>query len=147
MNASRIVITAICLVAVGAAHGQKPDVDKKPVPKKQTVMQRKLSHAQKTLEGLAMADFTKVASGADGLMLCVQEASWKAVSTPKYEVYSNDMIRSLESMKKAAKAKNVDAAALAYVDLTLTCVKCHTYVREVKIGAVPDLKPFAFAGK
>lgn len=147
MNALKIATAALCLTAAGAAHGQKSDLDKKPDPKKPTVMQRKLSHSQKTLEGLAMADFGKISAGADGLLLCVQEASWKAVSTPKYEVYSNDMIRNLESMKKAAKAKNVDAAALAYVDLTLTCVKCHTHVREEKIGAVPDLKPFETASK
>jgi hypothetical protein len=25
--------------------------------------------------------------------------------------------------------------------MTLTCVKCHQYVREEKIGAAPDLSP------
>lgn len=131
------------LVLAGSVFGLNQE--KKPEPKKPTVMQRKLTHAQKVLEGLALADFEKIRAGSEELTLCVEEASWKAVATPKYEVYSNDMIRSLEAMKKAAKAKNVDAAALAYVDLTLTCVKCHSHVREEKIGAVPDLKEFATA--
>ena len=32
----------------------------------------------------------------------------------------------------AAKAKNLDSAALAYSDLTRTCVKCHTHFRGTK---------------
>lgn len=145
MSASKIAIALLCLATAGGARGQKPATDKKPEPKQPTVMQRKLIHSQKLLEGLALADFDKIAAGADGLTMCVKEASWRAVATPKYEVYSNDMIRNLEAMKKAAKAKNVDAAALAYVDITLTCVKCHTHVREEKIGAAPEWKPFAIA--
>src|SRR5262249_22653783 len=112
-------------------------------PKKPTVMQRKLAHAQRVLEGLAINDFEKIKTGADELTLCAQEASWKVINTPKYELYSNEFLRTLEALKKAAKAKNVDAAALAYVDMTLTCVKCHQYVREEKMGAAPDLSPLA----
>ena len=33
---------------------------------------------------------------------------------------------------KNAEDRNLDAAALSYVDLTLTCVKCHKHVREVR---------------
>ena len=30
--------------------------------------------------------------------------------------------------------KNLDGAALSYVDMTLMCVKCHQHVRETKMG-------------
>lgn len=141
MKFSIIGPVLVVLALVGSSIGLTQE--KKPEPKKPTVMQRKLSHAEKVLQGLALADFEKIRAGSDDLSLCVQEASWKAVNSPKYEVYSNDMIRNLDAMKKAAKEKNVDAAALAYVDLTLTCVKCHKYVREEKIGALPNLGMFA----
>ena len=36
-------------------------------------------------------------------------------------------------MAKNAKAKNLDGAALDYMDLTMTCVKCHKYVRETRM--------------
>jgi len=139
------ILLLVFLVLAGSTFGLTQE--KKPDPKKPTVMQRKLSHAQKVLQGLALADFEKIRTGSEELSLCVQEASWKAVNSPKYEVYSNDMIRTLDAMKKAAKEKNVDAAALAYVDLTLTCVKCHKYVREEKIGAAPSLTQFALNPK
>jgi hypothetical protein len=131
-------------VAVALFAGFNPAQEKpKPAeqPKKPTVMQRKLAHAQKVLEGLALNDFDKISTNADELAQCAREASWRVLKTPKYELYSNDFVRNLEGMKTAAKKRNVDAAALAYVDMTLTCVKCHQYVREEGIGLAPDLGP------
>ena len=34
--------------------------------------------------------------------------------------------------RKEVKKRNLDAAALNYVDMTLLCVKCHKHVREVR---------------
>ena len=39
------------------------------------------------------------------------------------------------------------AAALGYVEMTLTCVRCHQYVRDEKIGAAPALRPDALTLK
>ena len=104
-------------------------------------MQRKLTNAQMVLEGLALEDFAKIRTGADGLMECYKDASWRINDTDKYKQYSNDFLTRIESLQKAAKDKKIDAAALAYVDMTLTCVKCHQYLRDTKIGLAPDLAP------
>ena len=45
-------------------------------------------------------------------------------------MFSNDFRRSAAELVEKAKQKNLDGAALSYVDLTLACVKCHKYVRE-----------------
>ena len=133
---------AAVAAALVAAFGHAQERPKSAEPKKPpTVMQRKLAHAQRALEGLALNDFDKIATNADDLTQCAAEAGWKVVKTARYELYSNDFVRHLESLKKAARAKNTDAAALAYVEVTLTCVKCHQYVREEKVGAAPDLSP------
>ena len=137
MNPIRWALTVLAVLLLGSGHAQ----EKKPEPKKPSVMQRKLGHAQKVLEALALNDFDKIATNADDLTQCAQEAGWKIVKTARYDLYSNDFMRHLESLKKAAKAKNIDAAALAYVEVTLTCVKCHQYVREEKIGLAPPLSP------
>ncbi|HXD85141.1 MAG TPA: hypothetical protein VN641_01520 [Urbifossiella sp.] len=141
------VLLGVAIATLGAAQEQKLDVKRRAEAKKPTVMPRKLLHSQKVLEGLALADFDKIGKGAEELRLCAQEASWMAVATPKYRLYSNDFVRDLEGMKKAAKDKNVDAAALAYVDLTLTCVKCHQHVREERIGIAPAVGASNFAAK
>jgi hypothetical protein len=135
-------LLVLVVVLLGASHAQeKKPAPKPPEKKPTTVMQRKLAHAQKVLEGLALNDFDKIGTNAGDLMQCAQEAGWKLVKTARYDLYSNDFVRHLEGLKKAAKNKNVDAAALAYVEITLTCVKCHQYVREEKIGLAPELAP------
>lgn len=120
--------------ATGPVEGvdQPKEAPKKPL----TVMQRKLLHARAVLEGLAMNDFAKIKSGSDGMMECAREASWRVLTTPKYELYSNDFIRHLEEMQTAAKNKNLEAASLAYVETTLTCIKCHQHVREERVGQI-----------
>jgi hypothetical protein len=124
-------ILALCGLGVVlipmAGQGDEPD-------KLKDLMKRKLKSAQKVLEGIAMKDFDLIASQAEELMAVSKAAQFKIVKTPRYEVYSNDFRRNAENLAQQAKEKNLDGAALAYVDLTLNCVKCHKHIREVKMG-------------
>lgn len=61
-----------------------------------------------------------------------KDAEFKVFKTPQYELYSNEFRRSAQTMVEKAKDKNIDGATLAYVNMTLTCVKCHQHVREVR---------------
>jgi hypothetical protein len=99
-----------------------------------TLMQRKLAHAQKVLEGMALRDFDLIARHGEELIRLSKQAEWKVLQTPLYELHSNDFRRIAENVVQNAKAKNLDGAALAYVDLTLNCVKCHKHVREVRMA-------------
>ncbi|HEY1186416.1 MAG TPA: hypothetical protein VGE74_02115 [Gemmata sp.] len=132
-----VAATAVVLVGTGRADDKKPQPKEKAEPKKPTVMQRKLMHSEKVLEGLATNDFGKISTGADGLLECAKDVTWKINETEKYLMHTNEFLRRVEALKKAAKAKNTDAAALAYVDLTLTCVRCHQHMREERISAAP----------
>jgi hypothetical protein len=108
------------------------------------LMKQKLQNSQKILEAIATNDFDSLEKHAGELILISKEAEWKVVKTPRYETYSNDFRRNAEALIQSAKEKNIDAAALAYVDLTLNCVKCHKHVREVRMTrAAPevDLRP------
>jgi hypothetical protein len=131
--------TILAALVIAPSRGEEQPKPKAEEPKKPTVMQRKLAHSQKALEGLAIADFDKIRTAAEGMIACVEDESWKINETKKYVAYSSEFLRRAESLKKAAKDKNIDAAALAYVDMTLTCVRCHQYLREDRIRAVPDL--------
>jgi cytochrome c556 len=98
------------------------------------LMKRKLTAAQKVLEGVALNDNDAVAKHADELITISKQAEWKVLKTPQYELYSNEFRRTAESLVKQAKAKNSDGVALAYVELTLNCVKCHKHVRETRMA-------------
>jgi hypothetical protein len=124
--AALLFLAGVCLPA-----GRGDDVTKPA--KVQELMQKKLKCSQSVLEGIALNDFDKIADNADELITISQKAEWVVVKTPQYELFSNQFRKSAESMVKNAKAKNLDGAALDYVDLTMTCVKCHKYVRETRM--------------
>jgi hypothetical protein len=97
------------------------------------LMQSKLKHAQKVLEGIAVRDFDLIKQAGEELILISKAAEWKVVKTPQYELYSNEFRRNAEVLIEKAKGNNLDGVALAYVDMTLNCVKCHKHVREIRM--------------
>jgi hypothetical protein len=98
----------------------------------QQLMKKKLQHSQRVLEGIALNDFGLISRNAEDLMQVSKEAEWRVLKSPEYEVNSNEFRRSAVALIKAAKDKNIDGAALAYMDLTLSCVRCHKHLREVR---------------
>ena len=127
------LLAGVILGGIGRADDKQPKPNEDP--KKPSVMQRKLAYSHRALEALAKKDFKELDKAADGLIECVKDLTWKINETERYLVYTNDFLRRAEGLKKAAKDKNIDAAALAYVDMTLTCVKCHNYLRGDDVRA------------
>ena len=122
------------LLTMPMLHGHDQEAKKRAdEPAKKGIaalMQRKLEHSQKVLQGIAIGDFDMIAKHADELSQISKAAEWRVVKSPQFELHSNEFRRNSESLVKAAKEKNLDAATLAYVDMTLNCVKCHKYLRE-----------------
>ena len=50
---------------------------------------------------------------------------WKVVPTPRYKELSNEFRAAAEMVVEQAKNKNSDGAALAYLDISMLCFKCH----------------------
>ena len=113
------------------AAAERPGKEDKEVD---DLMRQKLEHAQKVLEGIALSNFDTIAQHAEELILISKKAEWKVYKTPQYELHSNEFRRNAGALAKGAKDKNLDACALAYVDTTLSCVRCHKYVREVRMA-------------
>jgi hypothetical protein len=124
------VLLVSAVVPLMCGHGAEPK-------KVGEIMRLKLKHTQQVLEGLADKDFKQIGKNADELLLLTKDEEWKILGTPDYMNYSNEFRRDLERLIKNAKDENLDACALSYVDLTLTCVKCHKHVREVRMTQLP----------
>jgi cytochrome c556 len=58
--------------------------------------------------------------------------AWRARESGEYEVLSAEFRKQAEALAKAAKDRNPDAVSLAYVQMTLSCVNCHKYMRGGK---------------
>ena len=98
-------------------------------------MLSKTKEVQTLLEGLTLNDVAKVRKSAEELLRISKEAQFrKALNTAKYELHANSFQRSAEAVIEKAKAKNFDGATLAYLDMTMTCIRCHQHSREEGIG-------------
>jgi hypothetical protein len=101
------------------------------------LMIEKLQTSQKLLEAIAKADFKQIGREADRLSAMVNREEWMVHKTAKYALYSNEFRRAAETIANKAKDKNLDGVTLAYFDLTMSCVRCHQYTREVRDAALP----------
>lgn len=93
-------------------------------------MRAKVEHSKQIVEGLAMENYDAIAQNAQDLMLLMNESMWNAFQTPEYVAMSGEFKAAAEHLREAAHNKNVDGATLAYFEVTLTCVRCHKYVRR-----------------
>jgi hypothetical protein len=101
------------------------------------IMVEKLNNSKMLLEGIALGDFGKISRSADNLIQLSKTAEWFVYKTPRYELYSNEFRRAAENILQKAKDKNLDGVTLAYFELTMGCVRCHQYVREVRDARAP----------
>jgi hypothetical protein len=139
-----VLALGLALMAGGPAlqgHDQPKKLDDALQRKVNELMQKKLRSAQRLLEGIALNDFEKIGDSAEDLITISKSLEWQVVKSPRYELHSNEFRRAAESVAQKARDRNLDGAALAYVDLTLACVKCHKYVREVRMTRLDDLFP------
>ena len=128
------VAAGIVVLAVAAVTGSRPTADESTTRPDQVAvfMRAKLAHSQNVLEGLAVEDYDLIDKGAQELSLASEDASWQVLQTEDYARQSADFRRSCDSLRKAAKSHNLDGAALAWMEVTMKCVQCHKYVRDVR---------------
>ena len=112
-----------------AARGQEP--------KRRTraeFMQMKLEYSKKVLEGLTMENYETIFKNARALKTLSEAAEWEVLTIPnvgEYIVFTTEFQRLADELAKKAREKNMDGATLAYIRLTMNCVNCHKYVRQV----------------
>jgi len=133
---SRYVL-AILILSVLVAPSTSEDKKAEPKKKREVdpLMAAKLKESQTLLEGLATNKLETVQKSAEELLRISKAAQFrKAITTAQYEYHANAFQRAAETVIEKAKAKNLDGATLGYLDMTMTCVKCHQYTREQGIG-------------
>jgi cytochrome c556 len=73
-----------------------------------------------------------IAKNSQAMSLLSLETNWQVLQTAEYLDRSKEFRRTADALTQAAKKKNLDGAALAYVQLTMNCINCHKYVRDVR---------------
>lgn len=106
-------------------------VAQQPVKLSRTeLMKQKLAASEKILEGLALEDYDAIVQHSQRISLLTLEESWNYLQTVDYRRESEEFRRAADAVSAAAKQKNLDGAALAYMQMTLSCVRCHKYLRS-----------------
>lgn len=123
MKSTVAIAIALGLVAssLAAIQGAKDD----PVKK---LMKAKTGYAHRLLDAVVAQDFDTVREEAFRLRAVAQTADWNVLDTAAYARESEGFVHATERLQATAKERNGDAVALAYVDVTLSCIHCHRYV-------------------
>lgn len=110
-------------------------------------MRDKLELSQQVLEGLATENFELITVKGAKLSAMSKEADWRVFENPDYDQQSITFRRHVDSLVRAARDKNLDAATLAYVRVTMSCVDCHKLVRGKLVAAGEEPDPALLAAQ
>jgi hypothetical protein len=98
------------------------------------VMQQKLGHSQVILAAVTTSNWAEMERRSDALIQLTKDPAWMVMNTPEYAQYSQTFVRAAEDLVDAARRRDLEAAPLAYVSMTLSCVQCHRYVARARIA-------------
>jgi cytochrome c556 len=125
------VATLLLLIVAALAFCWPSAADEPAQSAKQvSLMRQKLAHAEKILEGISVADFQLVARHAGELNELTMPQKSGQPDTTAYKTHLQVFRFATNELERNAAEKNLDAASLAYVQMTLSCVNCHKFLRE-----------------
>ena len=123
-----VLVAITVLVAVTSIQAREKDAVQAQGPN--TLMQQKLDHAQKLLSALSLADYDEMIAHSRELQRISLEANWNIPPSSGSTGFGYDFRNALDRLVTSAEKRNIDGAALNYVQVVLTCVECHKVVRE-----------------
>jgi hypothetical protein len=119
------------LVALVVAPAARPRVaDEKQ--DRDALMREKLELAQKVFAALSKNELAGAATDAASLAALTRDARWRIRETPEYLSRSVEFERAATTLSSMAAGKNVEGAALAWVQLSTQCFDCHRWLRQSK---------------
>ena len=129
----RLVLLALAATLAGGLVAFSEGQEKSPL---QLYMRQKLDHSKNVIEGLALEDFAMIAKNAKAMRELSEDARWRVSPNINYLRLSAEFQDIADELAAKAKGKNLDGATLAYVKLTMNCVKCHKLVRDDRLIAL-----------
>jgi len=133
---TRAVLAAICFsfIPIGAgmsAVGGDQEATGTEQPES-FWMRKKLEYSQNILAGIATADFDKIVLNAESMRSLSKIEGFVRGRKPGYRTQLHIFEESVDEIIRQGQKDNVDGAALAFTQLTISCVNCHKQLRESK---------------
>lgn len=144
---SKLAVAVLSFAVLGIAgfvfHGaqaddaQKPKVEKPVNQELRAFMRTKLKASNQILEGLALEDTDLIQEGAKTLAEMSSVEKWRVSQDVMYRQFSTEFNRNANKLLEAAKERNIDRAALRWMDTTMSCIECHRFVRNQLVVETP----------
>lgn len=106
--------------------------DEVPDPKKPFGfwMEKKLEYSQLMLKGLAIGDLELVNTKARQMRVLSRAEGWIRRGKPGYTAQLQAFNFANAEIERHAKAGNLEGAAMGFQQLTISCVSCHSILRN-----------------
>jgi hypothetical protein len=137
MTTRSLILAAAVIAAAAAFASRQPAAgapQKPPKPALQKFMRAKLDAANQVLEGLTTEDFKLIAAGAKKLREMSAAEQWRVSNDAMYRQHSAEFQRITGQLETAAEKKDVNSAALTWIEATMSCIECHKHVRTLLIA-------------
>lgn len=134
MHTRIIRLSVLCLSLIGVAAwspGQTPAT--------RQVMREKLQYTQRILEAVMKSDFMLLEQSSEALSRMPEKPGWMVLNTPEYIRYSGAFVNATQELLQSAKDHDLDAAAVHYASMAMTCYQCHRYVKNSRIAAIAPI--------
>ena len=118
-----------CLAVLGAASSAAAQT-----PATARLMRQKLALSQRLLEAILTSNFATLDEESVALARLTESPSWTVFKTPEYRRYSDAFVRVTDDLRAAAKDRDLDAAALHYTALAMSCYQCHRYIKNARVA-------------
>ena len=130
--AALLLASGMWLPAAGVAFSQEKEPPAEGTIEPSIWMKKKLDYSQNILAGLANADFDKIAENAQAMQGLSKVESFVRGRTPGYRSQLDFFQEANAEIIKQANKDNLEGSALAFTQLTISCVNCHKKLRESK---------------
>ncbi|OFV91847.1 MAG: hypothetical protein A3G76_13415 [Acidobacteria bacterium RIFCSPLOWO2_12_FULL_65_11] len=98
------------------------------------VMREKLTHSQKVLEAILTSDLKGLEDHSTALVNLTKTEGWAVLRSGEYQRQSAAFVHALDDLVASAKQKNLDAAAVQYMSMTMTCFECHRHIKNTRLA-------------
>jgi hypothetical protein len=119
------IVTAV-VMCTAAVPAQAPGTSR--------VMRQKLGHSQQILAAILESNFRTLERETTALKAVTADPAWTVLKGPEYLRQSEAFLKVLGELDAAAKERDLDAAAERYTELTMTCFRCHRYMKDRRLA-------------
>lgn len=128
MNRNIALLPLLLVLGVASGHyaAEPPKAGK---DKTEQLMRQKLDYAKRILSGISTEDFAAIRQNAEAMQALTRLKEFDRAKPQEYRAQLLIFDFANTELIRFGKEKNLDGAALAYTQLTLSCVNCHKVLR------------------